>query len=327
MSEANARAAVLTREELDALLATLAESARDGQREGSGPFRALESAADEASVAAWKAVRRAIEQFAADQTRHYSNIYQARIEFAVLGWQVSNLARVTETLLESDRIALIELGPGGATGFVWLGRPLLFALLSLAFGARPGAFRFPCPQRPYTGIERRILRRSVEEMLAQLNACWAELSEARARLVGLESASLLRERAGEEELLLATLDVRGLGDICRLRLGLPASAFGERREAPLAAATGDPPAVERAVHEMPIELRVELGSVALSLSQLAELEAGSVVPIDAAPDGTLLVRVEGQPKFRAIRGALGQRLAVQLTERIAGGEVRDGGRG
>jgi flagellar motor switch/type III secretory pathway protein FliN len=164
-------------------------------------------------------------------------------------------------------------------------------------------------------------------MLAQLNACWAELSEARARLVGLESASLLRERAGEEELLLATLDVRGLGDICRLRLGLPASAFGERREAPLAAATGDPPAVERAVHEMPIELRVELGSVALSLSQLAELEAGSVVPIDAAPDGTLLVRVEGQPKFRAIRGALGQRLAVQLTERIAGGEVRDGGRG
>jgi flagellar motor switch protein FliM len=57
------------------------------------------------------------------------------------------------------------------------------------------------------------------------------------------------------------------------------------------------------------------------------LQAGSVVPIDAASDGSLLVRVAGRPKFRAIRGALGQRLAVQLTERIAGGEVRDGGRG
>jgi flagellar motor switch protein FliM len=327
MSEPQARAAILTREELDALLASLREGSREAAGEGVPFFPALAAASDAESVEAYTALQRALEQFALDQTRHYSNIYQARIEFAVLGWQISSLARVSETLLDSDRIALIEFSPSGARGFVWLGRPLLFALLSLVFGAQPGAFRFPCPQRPYTGIERRIFRRSVEEMLAQLNACWAELSDARARIVGIQSASVLRERAEEESLLLATLEVRGLGDLCRLRLGLPAVAFRGLHEAPLVAPSGEPPAVESAVREMPIELRVEVGSVALSLAQLAELEAGSVVPIDTAQDGSLLVRVEGRPKFRAIRGTLGPRVAVQLTERIPVGEVGDGGRG
>ncbi len=327
MSEPQARTPILTREELDALLASLAEEAGDGAGEGRPFFPALAASSDQESVEAYTALQRALEQFALEQTRHYSNIYQARIEFVVLGWQLSSLARVSETLLDSDRIALIDFQPSGARGFVWLGRPLLFALLSLVFGAQPGAFRFPCPQRPYTGIERRIFRRSVEEMLAQLNACWAEISETRAEVVAVQSASVLRERGEAEDLLLASLEVRGLGDICRLRLGLPAAAFRALHQAQPSLAPGDPPAVECAVKEMPIELRVEVGSVELSLSQLADLQAGSVVPIEAAADGSLLVRVEGRPKFRGIRGTLGSRVAVQLTERIPVGEVRDGGRG
>jgi flagellar motor switch protein FliM len=56
--------------------------------------------------------------------------------------------------------------------------------------------------------------------------------------------------------------------------------------------------------------------VELPLRRLASLQVGDLLPLEAADGEGLVVRVENEPKFRAERGSVGKRLAVQLLERL-----------
>ena len=74
-------------------------------------------------------------------------------------------------------------------------------------------------------------------------------------------------------------------------------------------------------------LRSPRSSIEMSLAELTNLRTGSIIPLDATESGDLLVKVEGQPKFRGVRGAVGNKVAVQLTERLERAvEAQDGSR-
>jgi flagellar motor switch protein FliM len=251
-------------------------------------------------------------------------VYQFRIEYRIVGWQEMPLGEAADRLVDSDRIVLFEVEPHADLGFVWLSRPLLFALLGLIFGARPGRPRCAIPERPYTRIEERVYQRLAQETLDRLGDCFEGLTDMRSRVLSFDAPARLRADA-HDRVVVGTLDVQGLGDICRMRFGLPRAPFEALRAPIRAVQPGRRAALAHAVTEMPMKLRVELGSAEMSLSELAALREGSVIPVDAAVDGSLLVRIGGRPKFRAIRGTVGQKLAVQLTGRLEHlQEVSDG---
>ncbi len=68
--------------------------------------------------------------------------------------------------------------------------------------------------------------------------------------------------------------------------------------------------------EMALDFRAEIGSVEMSLADLSSLSEGDVIAIEPIDGDELVATVGGIPKFHAIRGAVGRRLAVQLTQRI-----------
>jgi len=81
----------------------------------------------------------------------------------------------------------------------------------------------------------------------------------------------------------------------------------------------DPQALEALLHDVPLELTVELGRIKMNLSQLAaHLGPGSIITLDTATGAPLDVRVNNRLVARAEAIAVGERCGIRIVELIGG---------
>ena len=79
----------------------------------------------------------------------------------------------------------------------------------------------------------------------------------------------------------------------------------------------DPAALEALLHDVPLELTVELGRIRLSLSELAaRLGPGSIITLDTATGAPLDVRVNNRLVARAEAIAVGEKCGIRIVELI-----------
>jgi flagellar motor switch protein FliN len=73
--------------------------------------------------------------------------------------------------------------------------------------------------------------------------------------------------------------------------------------------------LETLLHDVPLELTVELGRIRLSLSELAgRLGPGSIITLDKLTGAPLDVRVNSRLVARAEAVAVGDRCAIRILE-------------
>ncbi len=81
--------------------------------------------------------------------------------------------------------------------------------------------------------------------------------------------------------------------------------------------TFDPQALEALLHDVPLELTVELGRIRLSLSELAaRLGPGSIITLDTATGAPLDVRVNNRLVARAEAIAIGEKCGIRIVELV-----------
>jgi flagellar motor switch protein FliM len=306
MSEAEREEGILSREELEAILESVAESKSPAR---GTPYRADRDALQTSALV------RALREFAEEQGRALSTVHQRSLEFKLMSWEPLGLADFADSLLSDDRVVLLELEPGRALGCLLLGRPLFFGWMTLAFGAPAGLPRLQIPERPYTRIEGRFLLRAAHELAAQLESTLGRRRPLTVRVVEVVEPRLL-PRQPSERFRMASFEVSGLGDVCRLRLLLPEGLLEKDSDAVGAEPASAWSPVRERMLRMPLRLRVEAGNIEMSLRELATLRVGDVLPFENADAEGLVVCVEDEPKFRAERGSVGRRLAVQLLDRL-----------
>jgi flagellar motor switch protein FliN/FliY len=79
----------------------------------------------------------------------------------------------------------------------------------------------------------------------------------------------------------------------------------------------DPAALEALLHDVPLELTVELGRIRLSLSELAaRLGPGSIITLDTATGAPLDVRVNNRLVARAEAIAVGEKCGIRIVELV-----------
>ncbi len=331
MTQTEEGSQILSREELDALLALLGEGEVEEDASSiADPLTLSRSGELTALQRGNIALYRIIERFGDDYGRMLSSVHQVRIRFGLKGWEEMSITDLTDLVLPTDRAVSIAFDAIPERGFILLSRPLLFNLLELSFGAQPDAMMSEMPRRPYTGVEELLIRRLAEDALEHLRNIWERTIPGEVTIAGLEPPSRLANE-GPDRLLLATLEVEGLAEFSRLRLAIPFSLIEAAGQSAQQSAQDPVPAnevqeepmpsedlgnTEGDVLNTPVRLRVVAGTTNLNLSSLAELQVGDVIPLDNANLGELMVRIEGHPKFRAVRGTVGKRLAVQVTERL-----------
>jgi flagellar motor switch protein FliN/FliY len=82
----------------------------------------------------------------------------------------------------------------------------------------------------------------------------------------------------------------------------------------------DPQALESLLHDVPLEVTIELGRVRLNLGELASrLGPGSVIALDKPTGVPLDVRVNDRLVARAEAIAVGERCGIRIVE-LAGGK-------
>jgi len=84
----------------------------------------------------------------------------------------------------------------------------------------------------------------------------------------------------------------------------------------------DPAALEALLHDVPLELTVELGRIRMSLSELAaRLGPGSIITLDTATGAPLDVRVNNRLVARAEAIAVGEKCGIRIVELLGSKEV------
>ncbi len=295
---------ILSREELDALLAEM-------------PSLLAERDAGEADPTSQESdleLERANELFGFEYGRALSNRHERVIQFVLIGQREIEMAEVAELMLPTDLAGVFQIQPRGLTGLMLLSRPFFFEMICTLFGAGANIKPIRPPTREYTRIERRFYMRIVKEMLAKLEEQWQGLEPVTLAWIGTQGRPLIA-KSEVRSALLATFDVRGFSQTCRVRIAIPSEAFRKAGAAPVRAAkSAAQPAVS--LLDVPIRLRAQVGTVELTLGEVGRLEVGQSVVLDVPSDGSLTVRIGEREKFRGIAGTRGSRRAVQLQERI-----------
>ena len=83
----------------------------------------------------------------------------------------------------------------------------------------------------------------------------------------------------------------------------------------------DPAALEALLHDVPLEVTVELGRIRMNLSELAaRLGPGSIITLDTATGAPLDVRVNSRLVARAEAIAVGEKCGIRIIELLASGK-------
>ena len=309
MKSNGAEEAVLSREELDALLEEIPKvvAERDADIDSHRPRYAEMD------------LQRANEDFAFEQGLALSNQYQRVIGFSLIGHREIDMSELAELMLPTDLVAAYQILPKGLEGYLLMSRPFFFQMLSMSFGSGPTIKPTRPPTREYSRIERRFYARSATEMLAHIERAWNKIAATQLSFEGLVSRASVADSLGGFAVL-ATFDVKGFSEACRVRVAIPASAFGAKEAVAANASPGLGNSLGVSVMEVPIRLRAQVGTAELSLAEVGRLEPGSVIPLEVPSDGALTVRIGSQAKFRAIAGTQGGKRAVQLGDRVDGVE-------
>jgi hypothetical protein len=116
--------------------------------------------------------------------------------------------------------------------------------------------------------------RIVKEMLAKLEEQWQTLAPVTLAWTGMQGRSVIAE-SETRSALLATFDVRGFSETCRVRLAVPSEAFRKVGAAPTRSAK---PVAQPGVSllDVPIRLRAQVGTVELTLAEVGAARGRSV---------------------------------------------------
>lgn len=308
MTETIRGPALLSREEISALVDELSQARREEADAEELPGLAL---AGSAGRRPRRILRRTLDRFAGEQARTLSSRFQRAIDVRLLDldeWKPSELA---EHLLPHERVVEFGADEHSETGLLMIARPLFFSWMRVAFGARCERRFDPLPDRPLTPIEDRFLLQIAEEIVTRIGALATPSTALAVR--GLVEPRQVRE-ARSPRRLVASFDLSGFEEIGRIRIALPRS-LEPRRSDPGAKPDRFESALGDALLEMFVPITARLGTSDLFLSHLAALEVGSVIPLESDREGRVALTVGDVVRFYGVRGQLGTRLAVQLTKR------------
>ncbi len=297
---------ILTREELAAILASLGPESSAGS-----PPAAWQQA--RSGIPRSGPLARSLSRFAHEQGRELSTLYQRPISFDLLSCEAMSGGEFAGSMISQDRAVRMAIRPEGQTGAILIGRSLLFAWLTMALGGPPETSLI-VPDRPYSPIEQRFLRMFAAELSNQLGRAFQDSRALHIEVQDVLEPELVAE-AASSRLWIASFDVTGFEDVLRLRIALPAPWVELLDRSGDASFEGEGLLRSR-LRDTPVAVRAEIGGADVALRRIAELQVGDTIPLDPVEGGSLLLRLEDHPKFRAVPGSVGSRLAVQVVEEI-----------
>lgn len=210
-------------------------------------------------------------------------------------------------------------------GLITVDSNLIYSIVDVLLGGRRGTAAMRIEGRPYTTIERTLVQRMIEVVLADMRTAFEPLAPVAFALDRLETnprfAAIARP-ANAAILIKLRIDMEDRGG--RLELMLPYATLEPIRKLLLQQFMGEKfgrdsiweSHLATELWSTEVDLDAVLDEQVMSLSEVMQFKVGQTLMLNTGPDAAIEIRSGGVPLLRGRMGRIGPHVAVRVDGKI-----------
>ena len=243
------------------------------------------------------------------------------------GVQLSKFGEYVHTLLMPSNLNIVRMRPLKGSALVVCNPKLIFSLVDCFFGGE-GRFYNKIEGRDFSTTEMRIVKRFLDIVFAALEEAWEPVFPVKFEYVNSEvNPQFANIATASEVVVVSTFHIDLESGSGYMHITLPYSMIEPIRELLDAGVQGDvmekderwATILKEEIKSAEVALNATLTRKRVSLREVMDFKAGTVLPIDLPP--TIVARVEDVPVFRGVYGAHHGKQALKVVETIRHSEL------
>lgn len=267
------------------------------------------------------------ERFARHMRISLFNMLRKTAEVSINGVQMMKFGEYQNTLYVPTSLNMVRFRPLKGTALVTMEARLVFILVENFFGG-DGRFHAKIEGREFTPTERRIIQLLLKVVFEDYKEAWSPVMGVEFEYLDSEvNPSMANIVSPTEVIVVSSFHIEVDGGGGDFHVVMPYSMVEPIRELLDAGVQSDKmetdvrwsSALREEIMDVPVNFRVNLLEKDISLRDLMELRPGDVIPVDMPGNATMFV--EELPTYRVKMGRSGDKLAVQVSEKIKRPEV------
>ena len=324
---------ILSQDEVDALLKGLSDGEIETSKESGAPaqenFHAYDLANQDRIVRGRMPTLDIInDRFAKIHRVSLSGSLRRMIDINVCQAEMIKFGEFIRTLPVPTSLHILKIDPLRGHALFMIESRLIFNLVDCFFGGT-GKGSYKIEGRDFTSIEYRVINKTVKQVLADLEQAWQPITAVSFGFVRSEvNPQFATIIPPTDVVIVVRFELEMDRMMGRMALVLPYSTIEPIRTKLYASYQSDQLEVDeewiirlrRLLHDVPVELTVELGRASLKGEELMNIEVGDIIVLDSEANRPISVCVEGVPKLRATPGICRGNMAFQVHSDLNNGD-------
>lgn len=262
------------------------------------------------------------ERFARHMRISLFNMMRRTAEISINGIQMIKFGEYIHTLFVPTSLNMVRFRPLKGTGLITMEARLVFILVDNFFGG-DGRYHAKIEGREFTPTERRIIQMLLKLIFEDYKEAWSPVMDVSFEYLDSEvNPSMANIVSPTEVVVISSFHIELDGGGGDFHVALPYSMLEPIRELLDAGVQSDKEdtdmrwskALRDEIMDVPVALNTKFLEVDIPLSQLMDLQAGDIIPIEMPEHITVLI--EDLPTFRAKLGRSRDNLALKIKEKI-----------
>lgn len=262
------------------------------------------------------------ERFARHMRISLFNMLRKTAEVSINGVQMMKFGEYQNTLYVPTSLNMVRFRPLKGTALITMEARLVFILVENFFGG-DGRFHARIEGREFTPTERRVIQLLIKLVFSDYKEAWSPVMGVEFEYLDSEvNPSMANIVSPTEVIVVSSFHIEVDGGGGDFHVVMPYSMVEPIRELLDAGVQSDKmetdvrwsSALKEEIMDVPVNFRVNLLEKDLSLRDLMDLRPGDVIPIEM-PEHALMF-IEELPTFRVKMGRSGEKLAVQVSQKI-----------
>ncbi|OLQ89229.1 flagellar motor switch protein FliM [Vibrio ponticus] len=262
------------------------------------------------------------ERFARHMRISLFNMLRKTAEVSINGVQMMKFGEYQNTLYVPTSLNMVRFRPLKGTALITMEARLVFILVENFFGG-DGRFHARIEGREFTPTERRIIQLLLKIVFEDYKEAWSPVMGVDFEYLDSEvNPSMANIVSPTEVIVVSSFHIEVDGGGGDFHMVMPYSMVEPIRELLDAGVQSDKmetdvrwsSALREEIMDVPVNFRVDLLEKEISLRDLMELQPGDIIPIDMPEHAVMFV--EELPTYRVKMGRSGEKLAVQVSEKI-----------
>ncbi len=253
-----------------------------------------------------------------------SSFIDKNAQIAIQNIDTMKYSDFMRTVPMPSSINIFTLEPLKGYALLVMEAPLVFAFIEFFFGGNNVQY-IKSEGREFTEIEQRVIQKIVNITLNDLSSSWKILMPVEHKLAGAEiNPQFVTIVTPADIILKIDVDIEIEEFAGKMTFCIPYTMLEPIKEKLYSGIHGDKVVTDTSwaetlkfsLYETKVSMSAELGTMVLPLRDIMNFEIGNIINLDNSVTSDMVVKVEGEPKFRGKPGISRGSQAIQVTGHI-----------